>query len=318
MKRVAFTLIELLVVIAIIAILVALLLPAVQRVRESANRSTCLNNLKQLCLAVHSYESEWKFLPPGNMTTTASTSLTAYPNGARGCHVFLLPYLEQRTVYDQFNFGKAGDASPTHYNTTASNREAAKTRIKVFECPTAPSRVTSDGYGVTDYMPISGVDIDSSSAYAKTDSSGNKLVPFTYTSKSQLGMLQTPLLNMWKCRLKQVTDGTSNTSMFAEEAGLPTVYVRGQIVSGSGEAAWAQYGTGFFVDGQETNTGATKYDCAINCTNANNIYSFHRGGAHIGFGDGSVRFIFEEFPIRYSYFLATRGAEDPVPDLGPM
>src|SRR5437867_4090889 len=99
-SRRAFTLIELLVVIAIIAVLVALLVPAVQKVREAAPRTQCVNNLKQIDLALHGYHGTHKKLPPGYSASIG------YPSTAPGWGwpAFILPYLDQGTVYNQINF----------------------------------------------------------------------------------------------------------------------------------------------------------------------------------------------------------------------
>src|SRR5262249_13328822 len=93
MKRQAFTLIELVVVIAIIAILIALLVPAVQKVREAAARTQCLNNLKQLGLALHNYQASNKVFPSGRQPTSNASAI-----------VQLLPFLEAGNKYDQFDF----------------------------------------------------------------------------------------------------------------------------------------------------------------------------------------------------------------------
>src|SRR2546427_4141136 len=122
MKRAGFTLIELLVVIAIIAILIALLVPAVQRVREAAARTQCTNNLKQMALAAHNYESEHKTFPPGagpgpvGITSRASVQ------------VLILPYLEQGSTYALYD--------PTQdVNAGANNANLRKQQIPVYLCP---------------------------------------------------------------------------------------------------------------------------------------------------------------------------------------
>src|SRR5262245_58067855 len=105
MSRKAFTLIELLVVIAIIAVLIGLLLPAVQKVREAANRLKCGNNLKQLGLAAHQYADSFDRLPPGAAGGPSFSSL----------HVFLLPYLEQAAKYRQFDLTRNVVTNPGNH-----------------------------------------------------------------------------------------------------------------------------------------------------------------------------------------------------------
>lgn len=107
-----FTLIELLVVIAIIAILIGLLLPAVQKVREAAARSTCANNLKQIALAAHNFESTYGILPPGQLGAYPGSSATdplrstgVFDAQCFGSLVFLLPYVEQENIYKKFTIG---------------------------------------------------------------------------------------------------------------------------------------------------------------------------------------------------------------------
>src|SRR5271167_4104600 len=131
--RTAFTLIELLVVIAIIAMLIALLVPAVQRVRESAARLTCVNNLKQIGVALHAYHEAKKLFPPGYVdgnTDPANTPDNDVGPGW-GWASFLLPYLEQGNVYSQINFNVGVGIG--------ANVQVSQTQIAVYQCP-------SDGY----------------------------------------------------------------------------------------------------------------------------------------------------------------------------
>src|SRR6202165_2098565 len=107
LQRLGFGMIELLVVIAIIAILIALLLPAVQKVREAAARTQCVNNLKQIGLGCHNFESTFKRLPPlygGSNGTTVVNSLK-FPSVWASTHVFLLPYIEQDNLYKKMMVG---------------------------------------------------------------------------------------------------------------------------------------------------------------------------------------------------------------------
>jgi prepilin-type N-terminal cleavage/methylation domain-containing protein len=130
--RRGFTLIELLVVIAIIAVLIGLLLPAVQKVREAANRLKCANHLKQLGLALHNYHDSKGSFPPGVVSDTSDLR-----NGKHSGLVFLLPYLEQQPLYDRYNFAVSWK--------DPANVALAQTRVPLFLCPSAPGDVPQDG-----------------------------------------------------------------------------------------------------------------------------------------------------------------------------
>jgi prepilin-type N-terminal cleavage/methylation domain-containing protein/prepilin-type processing-associated H-X9-DG protein len=136
--RRGFTLVELLLVIAIIAILVGLLLPAVQKVREAANRLSCANNLKQLGLACHNYENNHGRLPPGYLGPMPNEEL--YGTNVdqiqhAGLLVYLLPYLEQENLYNQLKIELNPRSLGQAWYTDATDWQLAQTRIKLFECP---------------------------------------------------------------------------------------------------------------------------------------------------------------------------------------
>ncbi len=138
-KQSGFTLVELLVVIAIIGILVGLLLPAVQAAREAARKMKCSNNLKQIGLAIHNYESAMSCLPPGFNNNTLST------------HASLLPYLEGYATYERIDFGVG-------YN-HPKNLAAQQTNIPGFLCPTDPDSFIAGGMAGTNYRSNTGTGI---------------------------------------------------------------------------------------------------------------------------------------------------------------
>lgn len=273
--RRAFTLIELLVVIAIIAILIGLLLPAVQKVREAAARMSCQNNLKQIGLAMHNYESANGGLPPRRNLTAGQR---------RGWGPAILPYVEQEPL------GKLYRLDRNYYD--PENAPHIIVPLKLFTCPSVPNNprtVTVNFWGTTsvgaagDYF---GANSFQSSLYGNPSLSGKTTC--------------TAMLDGVNRKLTDITDGTSNTLLISEQAGRPDFYILGvRQASNTGQAAYNNWGpwASFQVSRiQQFGSDGITADgpggpCTINCNNSQGFYAFHTGGANAVFCDGSVRFM---------------------------
>src|SRR5215212_8100469 len=145
MRRRGFTLIELLVVIAIIAVLIALLLPAVQAAREAARRAQCLNNLKQLGLALHNYHSVHESLPIGSLGHDPVTMLYPTPVYRQPYVVALMPHYEQAGLYNSYNYALI-------FN-TVQNTTTRLTWIAVYQCPSDSSEMFNQASG-SSFVPF--------------------------------------------------------------------------------------------------------------------------------------------------------------------
>jgi prepilin-type N-terminal cleavage/methylation domain-containing protein/prepilin-type processing-associated H-X9-DG protein len=294
-----FTLIELLVVIAIIGVLIGLLLPAVQKVREAAARMSCQNNLKQLGLAMHNFENSYGGFPPCRVNNPGP-SFTSFPH-AKFQHTwapFMFPYIEQQALYNKYNFNVNFDDNVDSSRGT-TNMIAIQTDIKTFLCPSAPDGRRQLGItpniGVTDYSPTTSV---TPSQYVTVT------LPPAPIDLSLRGVLGQNVLRS----VSYVTDGTSNTMAFAEDAGRPQTWVMGRQAAPDHPPTPAGYRASIGGWPQPSNlinitgwnptianpTSATPGfpgPCAVNCDNGEDIYSFHTGGANILMADGAVRFL---------------------------
>ena len=239
-RHAGFTLVELLVVIAIIGILVGLLLPAVQAAREAARRMQCSNNVKQLGLAVHNFESSYRKLPSSGQCGSTGSSTTSY--AIHSTPTQLLPYIEQTALYNMFDVSanpftlySATLQSNGHYLTPSgaflhrsakgrayddpgfpSGQVAAKIQVSSFICPSAPidgiSRDPINGYAGFDYMFPDLSDIDSTVGSA---SYGQRTLPTG--SAAWLAQVVSGMLTCDGGGFGRVADGTSNTVLMIED-----------------------------------------------------------------------------------------------------
>jgi prepilin-type N-terminal cleavage/methylation domain-containing protein/prepilin-type processing-associated H-X9-DG protein len=325
--RRGFTLIELLVVIAIIAMLVALLVPAVQRVREAAARVQCANNLKQIGLALHNYHDSNKAFPQAYKLLAVPDLAAPAGTGSYGAGAFvmILPYLEQANLNRGIDVTLAA-LNPV--NMPPSN-PAYSTAISTYLCPSSPGPPTivysaelansfnnfavaitpAPGlvFGRTDYASDAGMEAD---------------IPGINITAGASIICQPP---DGPVRIITVTDGTSNTIMIVEDAGRPGWYgsrgaasqpaiggyapVMGTYQGGvngpapQGGGAWADplnyiatngadpSGSGIAAGGNFLGMPAAPWSCGNGCSNDSEVFSFHSGGSNVLFGDGSVRFV---------------------------
>ena len=246
-KRTAgFTLIELLVVIAIIAILISLLLPAVQQAREAARRTQCKNNLKQIALALHNYESSHRTFPPARFSNPAAVkpgasvvSASTWQQKFNCWTVMVLPYMEQQNLYNQYNWNSRWS--------TPSNAAVTGTVLSAYLCPSTPD----DGDRVDRNLDLSQGGANTPAPYAG-DYVGVTRVSADWwtfglgvTAPTGAGLLGVLPRNRpgqpleAQCRIADISDGLSNTILLGESAGAPFAYKAGKKKIAPGDVTGA-------------------------------------------------------------------------------
>ena len=346
-KRSGFTLIELLVVIAIIAVLIALLLPAVQSAREAARRAQCVNNLKQIGLAVHNFESANNKFPDGQGPVPKASGLAsgAYIRGSVLTQV--LPYLEQSSLFSAFNFEVDVHSYP-------ENDTARTQQIGAFLCPSDPSasRLTSGAgrpFGANNY-------------FGSIGATGNQLYNTgTATAETNVGLIGIFNFSMNLtgnistnpdfrkvtsiCTIASITDGTSNTALFSEttRSNLPSTTTgvmektmvhrsptwttpAGNIAPlpdcDTSTASPLNYrGLQYYralqplhVYNHTTPPNYKGFDCTDTGPSAAHIAarSYHSGGVNVVQADGSVRFVKDSVSIQTWRALGTKAGGEVI------
>ena len=328
-NRRGFTLIELLVVIAIIAILIGLLLPAVQKVREAAARMSCSNNMKQLGIALHSYHDANGYMPPGGAADQPPYG-TSPGNWGSSWKVYILPYIEQGNLFSKWQFNSYSSGWQNVNNLSLVNRVT----IKTYRCPSSTlpefhqnstTNVTTSQQMFTTYVGVSGTTLDTPQTAANGCCNGSGNI------NGGSGILH----NNGQVKMVGITDGTSNTILVAEQSdhlrdanNQPLPGPQGAITS-QGPHGWTMgaesQAVGGSDGGRQFNIVTTRWEinrrnlgtASTNGTNENagsNIpfSSAHTGGAQMLMADGSVRFMTASTPLPTLQQLSTRAGGEVI------
>jgi prepilin-type N-terminal cleavage/methylation domain-containing protein/prepilin-type processing-associated H-X9-DG protein len=334
--RRAFTLIELLVVIAIIAVLIGLLLPAVQKVREAAARMSCQNNLKQLGLGMHNYHDSNRAFPPSawreSIKDDTSKSFSAY-----SWSYFLLPFIEQDALFKSIPFVRNGfdPAVSTNY---APYQAAMQTRLTILRCPSTSDEVTYDddsrgtlvpqryavSYGVVVSgnigNPISTKHAGEQSSYLDDGTAGPINGPFGFpqlVDTSRPSRFDGPFNQNVVYSFADIVDGTSNTAMIGER------YRTEQSNGDAGTGGWGYWGIGA-PDAQDDNgqwcgTTGEPFNIVLPITSNTErkimycgFRSRHTGGCNFVFCDGHVRFLTDATSDEVRQAMGTRAGGEPI------
>lgn len=294
-RRRGFTLIELLVVIAIIAVLIALLLPAVQQAREAARRSQCVNNLKQLGLALHNYHDTFNVFPPGWIGVQNNVSHMEGNSGfAWGAH--LLPQIDQGPLYSRLNFNR-------ECYDPAFNSLALTTVLPAFRCPSDPS---PDRWDIAEEDDPSTIlaRLPTANYVGSFGTEGPEEVcdgaPFPNAQCRGDGVFS----HNSSTRLRDIVDGSSNTVFLGEHR----TDTRAATIAATG-MEWHSTWVGYVAEGEEAAArflGVADHTPNHRSLHLEDFSSWHTGGTHFLFGDGRVKFISENIDLRVYRAAITR------------
>ena len=303
-SRWAFTLVELLVVIAIIGILIALLLPAVQAAREAARRMQCSNNLKQIGLALHNYESTHKVFPPGSFISTDR------PEWRGPILIRLLPFLEQQALYDLFDFSSNTDDQTLPGSTDL----ICSTMVPAYVCPSDNGPLLHEGRAVQSYVASIGPTkhYNSPACSCPEWESWNEyaLAEYVYSENDD----PAGPFSRWPMapRIVDSTDGLSNTIYFGEVRRSCSWHVQQGW-------AWTNDGNGLVSTLIPINYDSCDDSATDNCQRPCNwctelgFKSRHPGGAQFLIGDGAVRFFSETIDHWNYQYLGAKADGHAVP-----